>query len=150
MLEVCLNTCPLYNRVLWNVGLSCGPLVTPLSVFLKKHLPSSNQGNSRTFLFFSQGYSSISHSGAHIPFQISTRGSSTSRHCNNCKVLCYYWFMTLVINDSLLRCIGLGVFYPSWYMFCMCYKAKVMCIYLLIQKVNGWKELSKLFRLGLF
>lgn len=57
--------------VLRNVGLSCSPLLPPLSVSARSVSPPlSKQGISLTFLFFSQGYSSIFHSGAHIPSQI--------------------------------------------------------------------------------
>lgn len=60
--------------VLRNVGLSCSPFLPPLSLCLCLTLcplPSLKQGISLTFFyFFSQGYSSIFHSGAHILSQI--------------------------------------------------------------------------------
>ncbi len=87
----CLALVRTTQGVLRNVGLSCSPLLPPLSLCLCLTLcplPSTKQGISLTFLFFSQGYSSIFHCGAHILSQIAALRTSTPRHSNCCKVLC--------------------------------------------------------------
>lgn len=63
----CLPPARTTPGALRNVGLSSAPLGSgPPSPLSPCPLPSPKQGISRTFLFFSPGYASTSHRGAHI------------------------------------------------------------------------------------
>lgn len=110
--------------VLRNVGLSCSPLLPPLPLSLSLSASSISvpsplkQGNSLTFLLFSQGYSSIFHSGGTYPVSNSDCGlldakalqllqgivrvSLLNQVINGCD--CVYCFSSPLFHGELALC----------------------------------------------